>query len=454
MPPLSHRLPEIEDGADIWCSPTLGRITGKELRLVLSAIDSGVYRGRRVAIGVMPAVELLATLVFLDGVAETIIILPPEEEPEARARRLSGCAVDHLLEDGGVGFVKGLLALRSSVGAEVAEEKAVSLEKAHGTSSLPTSWLLPTSGTTGVSKLIPHTSETLTRGMAGRRSCSDFIWGSLYSFWRFAGLQVFLQSWTSMTTLIVCDEAEGFDRRVEWLASLGCSALSATPSMWRKLAMWPEFNRFALKQITLGGEIADQPVLDMLRRRFPSARITHVYASTEAGVGLSVKDGMAGFPVSFLKEPPGDVRLAISAEGHLLLRPPSSDGSADQEENEWTDSGDVVQVRGDRVMFLGRANGSINVGGDKVMPDEVESVIRELPEVVFVQVRAKRSSIVGNMVEAAVRLGSGAALTQEMKKKIVGHCRTRLEAFKVPSVVVGLEEITLTSSGKLSRTKL
>jgi hypothetical protein len=38
-----------------------------------------------------------------------------------------------------------------------------------------------------------------------------------------------------------------------------------------------------LKQITIGGEAVDQVTLDMLRGVFPAARITHIYASTEAG---------------------------------------------------------------------------------------------------------------------------------------------------------------------------
>ena len=53
--------------------------------------------------------------------------------------------------------------------------------------------------------------------------------------------------------------------------------------------MQPTSCEFLLKRITLGGEIADQAVIDGLSKMFPLASIVHIYASTEAGVGFSVK---------------------------------------------------------------------------------------------------------------------------------------------------------------------
>ena len=115
------------------------------------------------------------------------------------------------------------------------------------------------------------------------------------------------------------------------------------------------------------------------------------------------------------------------------------------------DSGDVVKIDGDRIIFLGRANGSINVGGNKVMPEEVETIIKELPEVVFVQVRARRSAVLGNLVEAAIIAAPDTVFDNALKKKITDHCRARLDAFKVPAFVVAADEFALSASGKLLR---
>ena len=60
-------------------------------------------------------------------------------------------------------------------------------------------------------------------------------------------------------------------------------------------------NDIDFKRITLGGEIADQAILSSLRKVFTSSKISHIYASTEAGVGFSVQDSLAGFPLEYLK---------------------------------------------------------------------------------------------------------------------------------------------------------
>lgn len=54
-----------------------------------------------------------------------------------------------------------------------------------------------------------------------------------------------------------------------------------------------------LKTITLGGEIATQAILDTLKNTFPDAKLRHIYATTEAGVVFTVKDGIAGFPLEW-----------------------------------------------------------------------------------------------------------------------------------------------------------
>ncbi|MHB8948792.1 MAG: acyl-CoA synthetase family protein, partial [Rhodoferax sp.] len=142
--------------------------------------------------------------------------------------------------------------------------------------------------------------------------------------------------------------------------------------------------------------------LDMLTKRVPAARITHIYASTEAGVGFAVRDGKSGFPAAYLVNPPSGVAMRVDEDDHLWFFSTSNQTMALVTDSTWIDSGDVVEIDANRVRFLGRANGSINVGGNKVMPEEVESIIKELPEVAFVQVRARKSAMLGNLVEALI----------------------------------------------------
>jgi acyl-CoA synthetase (AMP-forming)/AMP-acid ligase II len=386
----------------------------------------------------MTTIELVCSLVFFDGLASEILLLPSEEDALSRKWRLEQAKFDHVIEGEGLSLTRLLGDLSSR-------------ESFSRPASIETTWLLPTSGTTGIPKLIPHTLASLTRSMSARQLGDSYIWGSLYSLRRFAGLQVFLQAWLSATPLVLSEDNSDSVGTISDFIVHGCNALSATPSMWRKLAMSPSFDKLSLKQITLGGEIVDQSILDILSKKFPGARITHIYASTEAGVGFVVKDKCEGFPVEYLTEPPGGLALRIDDSGHLWINPSTQCKDSEENISGWIDSGDIVAVNGPRVKFLGRANGSINVGGNKVMPEEVENVIKELSEVAFVQVRAKKSAMLGNLVEAAVSLNPDYVFDPAFKKKVIAHCRSKLDGFKVPAFIVEAENIQLTTSGKILR---
>ncbi len=459
----------------LWLSPTAAAepVHVAQLRSALAQIRLDDFRGKRVGIGTMPVLELLATLVLLDGLADAILMLPNEEDETARANRLAQAQIDLVLDQQELGLMQKMavasglndssLSRSLNISHHPANVDAVAVGKMRaGCANLAdlalpttaTTWLMPTSGTTGSPKLIPHSFASLTKSMVRPSPGKAFTWGCLYSVRRFAGLQVFLQAWLAATPLILAEDGADITQTLARLLAAGCNALSATPSMWRKLSMLPGFEQLPLQQITLGGEIVDQAVLDLLSHHFPDARITHIYASTEAGVGFAVRDGRAGFPLAFLQQAPGNVQMRIDAKQHLWFA--AAPGAlalagADPDHDGWLDSGDVVQVLGERVLFLGRANGSINVGGNKVMPEEVESVIKELPQIAFVQVRARKSGMLGSLVEACVTLTPGNVLDAAFKKQLTSHCRTRLDAFKVPAFIVELPDIELTASGKLSR---
>jgi acyl-CoA synthetase (AMP-forming)/AMP-acid ligase II len=443
---LLDRLSTCKASDVLWVADPFGAIDITRLTQVLGSVDSSGWQGKRVAIGALPVVEFVFALAFLDGLAQAIVLLPTEDDRQAREARLKQAGIDVMVEGDGFGFVK-LLAKFDTTGATGTIHPVV----VDRPTAIQTTWLLPTSGTTGTPKLIAHTFATLTRSMTTRRIGDDYTWGSLYSLRRFAGLQVFLQAWMCGTPLILNEEGADLHDVLTRFIDLGCNALSATPSMWRKLAMHPLFDRLHLKQITLGGEIIDQAVLDMLAKRFPAARITHIYASTEAGVGFAVRDGRAGFPADYLLHPPLGVAMRIDDQNHLWFGTTADQPLVANTDSDWIDSGDVVETQADRVRFLGRANGSINVGGNKVMPEEIESVIKELADVAFVQVRARKSAMLGSLVEAAITPMPGTDIDAAFKKRVTAHCRARLDGFKVPAFIVAADGIQLTASGKLSR---
>jgi acyl-CoA synthetase (AMP-forming)/AMP-acid ligase II len=97
----------------------------------------------------------------------------------------------------------------------------------------------------------------------------------------------------------------------------------------------------------------------------------------------------------------------------------------------WFNTGDLVEVDGDYIKILGRTTEIINVGGEKVYPTEVESVIQQIENVAEATVYGQHNPITGNIVCANVTL-----LNQEAKNPFIlrlkRYCNLRLESFKVP----------------------
>jgi acyl-CoA synthetase (AMP-forming)/AMP-acid ligase II len=134
----------------------------------------------------------------------------------------------------------------------------------------------------------------------------------------------------------------------------------------------------------LSGEIAGQAILDHLRSFYPQAQVAHAFASTEAGVAFEVRDGLEGFPASLMALSNGGVEMKLT-NGSLHIR---SSRIADRyvrqqqaiaDADGFVDTGDLLELRGDRYYFVGRRDGTINIGGQKVHPEEVEGVINRHP---------------------------------------------------------------------------
>ena len=86
----------------------------------------------------------------------------------------------------------------------------------------------------------------------------------------------------------------------------------------------------------------------------------------------------------------------------------------------------------------------INVGGEKVFPQEVENVILEIPDIIDVMVYAESNALTGKIVCAKIKY-SGTETKAEVVKKVKTYCRTKLESFKVP-VKIDLVDTTFESN--------
>ena len=81
--------------------------------------------------------------------------------------------------------------------------------------------------------------------------------------------------------------------------------------------------------------------------------------------------------------------------------------------------------------ILGRESEIINVGGEKVFPNEVENVIQEINNVSEVLVYGEKHLILGNIVCAKIKLTEKQDKKQFVKN-LKNYCKTKLEKYKIP----------------------
>lgn len=196
----------------------------------------------------------------------------------------------------------------------------------------------------------------------------------------------------------------------------------------------------SVELVTYGTEVMPESTLARFHERFPRIRLLQTYGLSEVGIlrsqsrssdSLWIKVGGEGFETRVV-----DGMLQIRAQSAMLgyLNAPSpftTDG--------WLPTGDAVEVDGDYLRIRGRQSEIINVGGEKVYPAEVESVLQSMDGVHDVTVGAERNPLTGNIVTAKVRLSTGETLP-EFRARMRRFCQDRLQAFKIPQKVLIVDE--------------
>lgn len=320
-----------------------------------------------------------------------------------------------------------------------------------------TQWILPTSGTTNVPKLVSHTFSSLSKtAKKDIEKGSNFIWALTFDIYRFSGIQVFLQSLSSGSTLVIPEFNFSMKSTIDLFLENSCNIISATPSFYRKALMSQSFSSLNLKRITLGGEISDETILKALKSIFHDTKIRHIYASTELGVGFSVSDEKAGFPLSYILHGINNVFLKIDENDLLWIKPKNKIQNylsleSMYDENGFINTGDIVKIEENRVYFKGRESGAINVGGNKVQPEEIESILLSSKLVKEAHVYAKNSPILGSLVCADIVVFNAILDEKSVKKDIINYCNEHLVRFKVPALLKIVDSIELTQNGKLKR---
>lgn len=382
-------------------------------------------------------------MLALDGVARRILLCPTDiTDAQAPAIRQLG-EVDIILSDEDM-MERTVSAVHPFSGAMPRRE---------------TEWILFTSGTSGFPKLVQHSLESLSAPIGEAAGPHHPVWSTFYDVRRYGGLQILLRALLSGGSIVLSDAEEPVADFLRRLGGCNVSHVSGTPTHWRRALMSGAMNDFMPCYVRLSGEIADQSILDRLNKTYPRASIAHAFASTEAGVVFSVNDGRAGFDPDLLEAVATRPEIRIT-DGTLRVRSNclasrylGTDKRLATDDEGFLDTGDLVVFSEGRCYFGGRREGVVNVGGQKIYPEEIEAVINRHPEVSMSRVWGRRSPITGTLVGADVML-SASGLADDfdrIRREIIEKCRSELQPEKVPAMLKLVSEIAVQSSGKIDR---
>jgi acyl-coenzyme A synthetase/AMP-(fatty) acid ligase len=419
--------------------------------------DAEGLHGQSVVVATQDQFRAAAALIELDGLTRRIVLFPPDVALEHLRHVIETAEADAIVTD------RPEIAAMESLTARVIRcaEKPAPVIAERGP-EVETEWILPTSGTTGVPKLAVHTLASLagSEWRSGASSAST-VWATFYDMRRYGGLHIFLHAAFTGASMVLSSAQESTADFLVRAGAHGVTHISGTPSHWRRALMSPYADRIAPHYIRMSGEIVDQAILNQVQASYSQAKVAHTFASTEAGVGFNVNDGLMGFPAEILASNPliemrvktGTLRIrsARTASRYLGANSPTLQGA-----DGFVDTGDSLELRGGRYYFAGRRDGTINVGGFKVHPVEVEAVINRHAGVVMSLVKAKKNPITGALVVADVVMKpllheAGNSGSGKLERDLLEHCRAELAPHKVPATINIVSALKIGESGKLLR---
>ena len=297
-----------------------------------------------------------------------------------------------------------------------------------------------TSGTTGIPKKVSHDFNSITRFVKVTERNEKSIWGFAYNPTHMAGIQVFFQALLNGNSIIRLFGLDTKDIYTE-INNNEITHISATPTFYRLLLPCNETFP-SVERITSGGEKFNEKTFKKLNQVFPNAKITNVYASTEAGTLFASQNDI------FSVRP--EYESLIHFENNELLIHSSLMGRTETNIDEWYNTGDVIEIVSKNPLkfrFVNRKSEMINVGGYKVNPLEVEEAILTLSGINNVRVYPKQNSVLGNIICCEVVANSN----QITESSIRTFLQSKIQEFKIPRIIRFVEELSTTRTGKLKR---
>ena len=301
--------------------------------------------------------------------------------------------------------------------------------------------VLFSSGTTGKSKGIVHNFRKLLRKYEQRRK--DYTTLLFMQYDHIGGIDTIFYLLSNGSKMVICENRSP-EHICRVIQENEVEVLPVTPTFLNLVLLSGAYNKYDMKSlsfITYGAEPMPQSTLDKCIIAFPSAEFVQKYGATEVGTlrskslrsnSLWVKIGGENYQTRVI-----DGLLQIKSDSAMLGyiqgdHPFTDDG--------WFITGDRVEIDGDYYRIMGRKSSMINVGGEKVFPEDVEQILHDLDGLAEITIFGEENPIVGNIVCAKISLLPGVD-RKEFKSKFKKYCQERLPPYKIPVKLSFVSEV-------------
>ncbi len=292
--------------------------------------------------------------------------------------------------------------------------------------------ILFSSGSTGKSKAAVHDFSRILGKFTVRRHARRAITFLLFD--HIGGVNTMLYQLSNGGCIITVD-ARDPDTVLGAVARHGAELLPTSPTFMNLILIseaWKRHDLSSLRLITYGTEPMPASTLERFHEILPELELLQTYGLSEVGIlrtksrssdSLWVKVGGEGFQTR-VEDGILHIKAASAMLGYLNAASPFT-------EDGWLITGDRVEVDGEYLRFKGRESEIINVGGQKVYPAEIESVLQGIDNVSEATVHGESNPITGQIVCARVALVRPED-SREFGRRLKRYCRERLQTYQVP----------------------
>jgi long-chain acyl-CoA synthetase len=196
---------------------------------------------------------------------------------------------------------------------------------------------------------------------------------------------------------------------------------------------WRDHDLSSLQVIAYGTEPMPETLLARVNQAFPWVKLVQTYGMSELGALRTRSRDSSSLWIKF----GGEGLETKVVDGTLWIRTPTAmlgylNAPDLFDEVGWLNTEDAVEVDGDYFRILGRVTDLVNVGGQKVYPAEVESVLLTMSNVQDVTVYGEPNPLMGKVLAARIKLANPEPF-DEFKRRLRAFCRERMPAYKIPA---------------------